>query len=160
MNKKIFIILPHKDQFIKNYAGSASIWVKDFFKDSKYKNNIKIFGSTNNTKNVFIKKNYVNIKIPKIKIFSKSKFYINRLVNFCKSENPSIIEIHNRPSYLIEISEKIRKTNFILVIHNDPLNLKGSVSINERKRLLILFHLDFLIVLMNPLRVDEGHHFA
>ena len=136
MNKKIFIILPHKDQFIKNYAGSASIWVKDFFKDSKYKNNIKIFGSTNNTKNVFIKKNYVNIKIPKIKIFSKSKFYINRLVNFCKSENPSIIEIHNRPSYLIEIAEKIHKTNFILVIHNDPLNLKGSVSINERKRLL------------------------
>ncbi len=136
MNKKIFIILPHKDQFIKNYAGSASIWVKDFFKDSKYKNNIKIFGSTNNTKNVFIKKNYVNIKIPKIKIFSKSKFYINKLVNFCKSENPSIIEIHNRPSYLIKIAEKIRHTNFILVIHNDPLNLKGSVSINERKRLL------------------------
>ena len=50
MNKKIFIILPHKDQFIKNYAGSASIWVKDFFKKSKYKNMIKIFGSTNNTK--------------------------------------------------------------------------------------------------------------
>ncbi len=136
MNKKIFIILPHKDQFIKNYAGSASIWVKDFFKDSKYKNNIKIFGSTNNTKNVFIKKNYVNIKIPKIKIFSKSKFYINKLVNFCKSENPSIVEIHNRPSYLIKIAEKIRHTNFILVIHNDPLNLKGSVSINERKKLL------------------------
>ena len=34
MNKKIFIILPHKDQFIKNYAGSASIWVKDFFQKS------------------------------------------------------------------------------------------------------------------------------
>ena len=140
MNKKIFIILPHKDQFIRNYAGSASIWVKDFFKDSKYKNNIKIFGSTNNTKNVFIKKNYVNIKIPKIKIFSKSKFYINKLVNFCKSENPSIVEIHNRPSYLLKISEKIHKTNFILVIHNDPLNLKGSVSINERKRLLEICH--------------------
>ena len=140
MNKKIFIILPHKDQFIRNYAGSASIWVKDFFKDSKYKNNIKIFGSTNNTKNVFIKKNYVNIEIPKIKVFSKSKFYINKLVNFCKSENPSIVEIHNRPSYLIEIAEKIHKTNFILVIHNDPLNLKGSVSINERKRLLEICH--------------------
>ena len=140
MNKKIFIILPHKDQFIKNYAGSASIWVKDFFKDSKYKNNIKIFGSTNNTKNVFIKKNYVNIKIPKIKIFSKSKFYINKLVNFCKSENPSIVEIHNRPSYLLKIAEKIHKTNIILVIHNDPLNLKGSVSINERKRLLEICH--------------------
>ena len=37
MSKKIFIILPHKDQFIKNYAGSASIWVKDFFINSKFK---------------------------------------------------------------------------------------------------------------------------
>ena len=51
MNKKIFIILPHKDQFIKNYAGSASIWVKDFFKYSNFKNKIQIFGSTKNTKN-------------------------------------------------------------------------------------------------------------
>ena len=62
MNKKIFIILPHKDQFIKNYAGSASIWVKDFFKDSKYKNNIKIFGSTNNTKKCFYKKKLCKYK--------------------------------------------------------------------------------------------------
>ena len=136
MNKKIFIILPHKDQFIKNYAGSASIWVKDFLKDSKYKNYIKIFGSTNNTKNVFVKKNYKNINIPNLKIFSKSKFYINKLVSFCKTENPAIIEIHNRPSYLLKIAEKITNSNFILIIHNDPLNLKGSISISERKKLL------------------------
>ena len=69
--------------------------------------NIKIFGSTNNTKNVFIKKNYNNIHIPNIKIFSKSKFYINKLIDFCKIENPAIIEIHNRPSYLLKIAEKI-----------------------------------------------------
>ena len=83
MNKKIFIILPHKDQFIKNYAGSASIWVKDFFKKSKYKRLIKIFGSTQNTKNIFIKKNYLNIKIPQIKLLSKSDFYTNKLIKYC-----------------------------------------------------------------------------
>ena len=84
MNKKIFIILPHKDQFIKNYAGSASIWVKDFFKESRYKNFIKIFGSTEKTKNVFIKKNYSNIKIPNIKLTSKTDFYTNKLIKqFC-----------------------------------------------------------------------------
>ena len=74
MNKNIFIILPHKDQFIKNYAGSASIWVKDFFKNSIFKNQIQIFGSTKNTKKVFIKNRYTNIKIPNLKIFSKSKY--------------------------------------------------------------------------------------
>ena len=138
MNKKIFIILPHKDQFIKNYAGSASIWVKDFFKKSKYKRLIKIFGSTQNTKNVFIKKNYLNIKIPQIKLLSKSDFYTNKLIKYCNIYKPSVIEIHNRPSYLLNISKKYSNTNYILVIHNDPLNLKGSNSISERKNLLNL----------------------
>lgn len=136
MNKKIFIILPHKDQFIKNYAGSASIWVKDFFKYSNFKNKIQIFGSTKNTKNVFIKKNYTNIPIQSIKIFSKSNYYINKLINFCKLEKPKIIEIHNRPSYLLKIEKEFSNTNFVLVIHNDPLNLKGSNTLEERKKLL------------------------
>ena len=136
MNKKIFIILPHKDQFIKNYAGSASIWVKDFFKKSKFKNIINIFGSTNNTKNVFIKKNYINIKIPKIKWSSKSNFYTKKLINYCNLKKPSVIEIHNRPSYLLNISKQFSNTNYILVIHNDPLKLRGSISVSERKKLL------------------------
>ena len=136
MNKKIFIILPHKDQFIKNYAGSASIWVKDFFKNSIFKKQIQIFGSTDNIKNIFIKKNYTNIKIPKLKIFSKSNYYINKLIYYCKTEKPKIIEIHNRPSYLLKIAKNFSNTNFVLVIHNDPLNLKGSNTLEERKKLL------------------------
>ena len=140
MNKKIFIILPHKDQFIKNYAGSASIWVKDFFQKSIFKKQIAIFGSTKNTENIFIKKNYVNINIPSIKIVSKSNFYIKKLLSYCKKFKPAIIEIHNRPSYLINISKLFNQTKFILVIHNDPLNLKGSTSIEQRKKLLEICH--------------------
>ena len=63
MKKKIYIILPHKDQFIKNYAGSASIWVKDFLIGTKFKNLIKVIGSTKKTKNLYSKKNYININI-------------------------------------------------------------------------------------------------
>ncbi len=136
MNKKIFIILPHKDQFIKNYSGSASIWVKDFFKKSKFKKLIKIFGSTDKLQNVFIKKNYCNIKIPKFKILSKSNFYLNKLIQYCNLEKPSVVEIHNRPSYLLSISKRYLNTNYILIIHNDPLNLRGSNTIDERKYLL------------------------
>ena len=136
MNKKIFIILPHKDQFIKNYAGSASIWIKDFFHKSIFKKSITIFGSTKNTENIFIKKNYVNINIPSIKILSKSNYYINKLLSYCRKNRPAIIEIHNRPSYLIKISKEFKQTKFILVIHNDPLNLKGSFTTNQRKELL------------------------
>ncbi len=136
MSKKIFVVLPNKDQFIKNYAGSASIWVKDFFKKTEFKKNIHIFGSTEQIKNVFIKKNYTNIVIPKIKLFSKTNAYVNKLLEYCNKLKPKIIEIHNRPSYLIKIKNKFSESNFILVFHNDPLNLKGSKSIEERKFLL------------------------
>ena len=44
--KKIYILLPHKDQFISDYSGSASIWVKDFNQKSIFKDNIRVFGST------------------------------------------------------------------------------------------------------------------
>ena len=43
MKGKIATLLPYKDQFIKDNAGSASIWVKDFSRNSKYKNNTTIF---------------------------------------------------------------------------------------------------------------------
>ena len=56
--KKIFILLPHKDQFIKSYSGSASIWVKDFFKTSKFKKITTVFGSTNKINDVINKKIY------------------------------------------------------------------------------------------------------
>ena len=115
MKKKIFIILPHKDQFTKKYAGSASIWVKDFFKVSKFKKFIKIFGSTDDTKSIYIKKNYFNIKIPKIKILSKTDYYTKKIIQHCNKEKPYVIEIHNRPTYLINISKKYHDTNFILV---------------------------------------------
>ena len=42
---KIAILLPFKDTYTKDKAGSASIWVKDFIKKSKYKNKIFIYGS-------------------------------------------------------------------------------------------------------------------
>ena len=134
--KKIFILLPHKDQFIKSYSGSASIWVKDFFKTSKFKKNTTVFGSTNNLKDVINKKIYKNLDIPAVKFRSRTKIYIKKFSNYILKDNPSIIEIHNRPSYLLDLFKRFKKVNYVLIIHNDPLNLEGSSSIMQRKKLL------------------------
>ena len=134
--KKIFILLPHKDQFVKSYSGSASIWVKDFYKKSIYKKNITVFGSTKNLKDIIDKKIYINLDIPLVKFRSRTKIYLKKFSNYIAKEKPNIIEIHNRPSYLLDIKNNFEDTNYVLVIHNDPLNLKGSSSIVERKHLL------------------------
>ena len=38
MNKQIAILLPYKEQYTRDHAGAASIWVKDYIK----KVNLKI----------------------------------------------------------------------------------------------------------------------
>tara|TARA_B110000444_G_C18842546_1_gene599817 strand:- start:53 stop:2170 length:2118 start_codon:yes stop_codon:yes gene_type:complete len=143
--KKIFILLPHKDQFIKNYSGSASIWVKDFFKTSQFKKNTTVFGSTNNLKDVINKKIYRNLEIPSVKFRSRTKIYIKKFKKYILKDKPSIIEIHNRPSYMIDLYKEFDKINYILIIHNDPLNLEGSSSIKQRIKLLdICKHIYFV----------------
>ena len=47
---KIAILLPFKDTYTKDKAGSASIWVKDFIKKSKYKSKIFVYGYIKNLK--------------------------------------------------------------------------------------------------------------
>ena len=104
--KKIFILLPHKDQFVKTYSGSASIWVKDFYKKSTFKKNITVFGSTKNLKDIIDKKIYVNLDIPIVKFKSRTKIYLKKFTNYISKNKPNIIEIHNRPSYLLDIKKK------------------------------------------------------
>ena len=134
--KKIFILLPHKDQFIKSYSGSASIWVKDFFKTSKFKKNTTVFGSTNKPKDVINKEIYINLEIPLVKFRSRTNIYIKKFITKIIKDKPTIIEVHNRPSYLIDLHAKFRMVNYVLIIHNDPLNLEGSSSIKQRMKLL------------------------
>ena len=68
--KKINIatILPYKENYSLEKASAASLWVSEFFKNSKFKNNIFIYGNTN-SKN-FLTKNYININLKSL----KSKF--------------------------------------------------------------------------------------
>ena len=73
---RIAILLPFKDHYTHLKAGSASIWVKDFNKKSIYKNQITVFGNTDNLDDVIDKNIYTNISLRNIKIGSKNIFAI------------------------------------------------------------------------------------
>ena len=117
MSKKIFIILPFKESLKPNLAGAVYIYVKDTTKYSKYKRNIKIISSDNIHKDrLFRNKNYI--------------------LNFCKKYQKTkidIIEIHNRPEYLIFIKKFFPNSKIKLFFHNDPLSLRGSVNTEDRE---------------------------
>ena len=50
--------------------------------------------------------------------------------------NSSIIEIHNRPSYIHILNSKLENRLYTLFFHNDPLSMDGSKSVEQRKKLL------------------------
>jgi len=134
-NLKIATILPYKENYTVTKAQAAAIWVYDFYKFSKYKNNNFIYGNTD-TKD-YLTNNYINIKIKNIKSkFSSSTIeYCNNFLLAIKKSNFDIIEIHNRPLVFNYLKKKI-DCKFIIYFHNDPLSMKGSKSSNERIELL------------------------
>jgi len=119
MSKKIFIILPYKESISHKSAGAVSLYVKDLTNNSKYKKNIKIISSKEN----------------------KIKFFRNRnyILDFCtkyKETKIDIIEIHNRPEYVLYIKKYFPNTKIILIFHNDPLSIKSSKTEEEREYLI------------------------
>ncbi|WP_020169427.1 glycosyltransferase [Candidatus Pelagibacter communis] len=130
---KISVLLPYKENYAKSYAGAVSLFINDTVKLSKFKKNIRIYGST--TYKQLLSKNYTNIELNENSLFqSRSRFYVNKFIELQKKINPDIIEIHNRPIYLKYI--KKLKTKIVLYFHNDPLAMTGSRTISERISLL------------------------
>ena len=130
---KISILLPYKENFTFQYAGAVSLFVSDTLKYSIFKKSIKIFGNTNYKS--FLSKDYVNIIISKRILQSTSKQYVNNFIELQKNNQPDLIEVHNRPSYIKQIHEKI-KCKINLYLHNDPLDMNGSKTSRERIELL------------------------
>ena len=79
-NKKIAVLLPFKDHFTRSSAGSASIWIKDFNKNSIYKNSIKIYGNTDNLNDVIDKIRYSIINFNSYTFQSKNISYVDKLI--------------------------------------------------------------------------------
>ena len=135
---KISILLPYKENFSPTYPGAVSLFINETTQISKYKKNIKVYGSTE-YKNKF-KPNYVNIDLSKRGIGSQTREYIKKFIIFEKKNPSDLIEIHNRPNYLKYLDEKLNVRNFILFFHNDPLSMDGSKTTEEREYLLRKCH--------------------
>ena len=134
MKKKISIILPYKEIYSDSYAGAASIWWKDYNLLSALKKQTIIYGKLDN-KLKPITKNFKNIKINKTP-FSKTKAYINFFYKDYLKYKYEIIEIHNRPEYLNFLINKNVHAKLIFFFHNNPQEIRGSKTVNQRLNIL------------------------
>ena len=131
---KIAILLPYKENFSPEYPGAVSLFVNETSKISRYKKNIIVFGNTNFKKKYNLR--YLNINLIKNPLISQTKEYVRKFSRIQKKYNVSLIEVHNRPSYILQLKNIIPDKIFSLYFHNDPLSMDGSKTIEERKKLL------------------------
>jgi glycosyltransferase involved in cell wall biosynthesis len=128
MKKKIEIaeLLPNKEDYTINKAAAASIWIKDFNRGKIASKQI-IFGISSSSSS--LSKNFINLK--KINIINNSYFYIRNFIEKLP-KTIKVIVIHNRPHFFFILKKKFPEIKFILIFHNDPNTLRGSISLNEK----------------------------
>jgi glycosyltransferase involved in cell wall biosynthesis len=133
----INIILPYKETYSEKLAGAVSLLVAEVKNQSKYKNNIKIFGSLILKKP--LTKDYISCDLsdkPFYYIFGRTSYYLENIKKKI-SKKKSIIEIHNRPQAAnFFLNNNNNNNKIILYFHNDPLTLRGSKYVYQRLFLL------------------------
>ena len=128
------ILLPYKENFSPEYPGAVSLFVYETSKISQFKKTITVFGNTNYKKIFNLK--YKNINLRKRLFSSQTNEYVKKYIDLEKINDSSIIEVHNRPSYIHIIHKSLNNKILTLYFHNDPLTMEGSKSIDQRKKLL------------------------
>ena len=131
---KISILLPYKENFSPEYPGAVSLFVYETSKISKFKKLIHVYGNTNYKK--IFNLSYTNINLKKKLFSSQTSDYVKKYIDLEKKNDSSIIEVHNRPSYIHLINQKLKNRILTLYFHNDPLTMEGSKTIDQRKNLL------------------------
>ena len=125
----IAILLPFKENYSSKQAGAVSLFINDINKKSSFKNQTKIYGSTNFKK--FLSANYINIEIKKNYFKSSNVSYVKQFLKIIDKEKTRIIEVHNRPAYIKYIKDQFLNKIFFY-FHNDPLSMDGSKTLKER----------------------------
>ena len=142
MTKEIAILLPYKEKYSEDQAGAASIWVKDYLKLSKLRDKTLVYGNLN-PKFSPITNNFKNINLNNL-LIKKNLQYTKKFYEYCVKKKHKIIEIHNRPESLNYFFDKNKNNRFklIFVFHNNPLELRGSKTVEQR--LTIIKNTDFI----------------
>ena len=136
---KINILLPYREKFDLNEASAVSITIKNNLRYSHYKKIVRVFGQS--VDNPISKINFYGIKPSKnfLNLFrSKNFFLANKMIDIILDDNDKrqLVEVHNRPYIVNKISSKLSHYPICLFLHNNPKEMRGSKTVNERNNIL------------------------
>ena len=131
----IHALLPHKEKFTRQNAGAVAMVVEDMVKASKFADHITIFGS--NLKDAPIISNYRALTPKQAIIFGKNIGLARAYLQSLKASGitPDWVEVHGRCNVAAYLAAARPDLKIVLILHNDPRDMKGAKTVSERKKL-------------------------
>ena len=143
-NMKVNIILPHNENCQEKKIGPVAQVVLNNHHYSKLGFEETIFGMSSREKVNF--QNFFEIKKDIWSLFGKGFSFCKAIKKIIKDDHELyIIEIHNRPNYFNYFSFDNKKLKKVLYLHNDPRDMKGLRTKEERIR--FINKIDMIIVI-------------
>ena len=134
----LHVILPAKEQFTDRRAGAVARVAHDGLKGSEFQNTATVFGQPLDEEPLS-GLSYRGIRTWHRFIHGRNiglgKGYLAWLKQLPKAERPSLIEVHGRCALARMIAEAVPDIPVVLVLHNDPREMKGARSLEERLHL-------------------------
>ena len=131
----IHALLPYKEHYTRQNAGAVAMVCHDMITSSAYGDNIHVFGRA--LDHDPISQPYTALTPNMNVVFGNNlglaRAYLNHLKSLTKQ--PDIVEVHGRCQVASYIAKKRSDLKIVIVLHNDPRDMKGAKTASERKSL-------------------------
>lgn len=136
MPKVIHSLLPVKEAYTRSNAGAVALCVNDGLTASKYADKAVIMGRHDNGK-MLGEVPYQGLALKRAWLSGRNIGLANGYLDYIKGHGtPDLLEVHGRLQVAAHIGRKRPDLNMVLWLHNDPRDMKGGQSVEERRQLL------------------------
>ena len=131
----IHALMPHKEHYTHQNAGAVAMVCRDMIASSQYGDCVQVFGRALNHDP--ITRPYKALDTEMGFLFGNNiglaRAYLSHLKTLRKQ--PDWVEVHGRCQVAAYIAKKRPDLKVVLILHNDPRDMKGAKTVNERREL-------------------------
>jgi UDP-glucose:(glucosyl)LPS alpha-1,2-glucosyltransferase len=131
----IVTVLPRREGYDRDYFGAVALTVSEFALGSKHEKGMFVLGEGYCPNP--LSSHYRQLRYNTSFFQTRTKAYLNEVIEFVDSHQAKIVEVHNRPAYLFYLHGKTN-AKLTLHLHNDPLDMKELKTLARRRKLLAI----------------------
>src|SRR3569623_349173 len=130
----VAILLPHREVYQPDGAGAVVSCVRDMAAHSHYRERLVVLGDP--AAAPFAAPPLLPEKTAAWYYGSRTARYLEGAARTAAALAPALVEVHNRPTYIMRLRRGLPDSALLLYLHNDPQGMRGFKSLAERRRIL------------------------